>query len=171
LPGFKALIKSKLADKIGANWEFKYSNPEYNDRLIKGARLDIFGYYTQVHSTALDLARVGWLWCNWGKWEGRQIVPEAWLRETSVVAPDILANCPREACKYGHGIWTNAEGILWPDLPREAFGASGAGGHDWTVFPGKELVVVQNPGKYQAAAPGVISNPELLKMVLEACES
>ena len=49
----------------------------------------------QVHSTALDLARVGWLWCNWGRWEGEQIVPEAWLRETSVVAPDILANCPR----------------------------------------------------------------------------
>jgi CubicO group peptidase (beta-lactamase class C family) len=171
LPGFKALIKGKLADKIGADWEYKYSNPPYNDRLQRGARLDVFGYYTQVHSTALDLARVGWLWCNWGRWEGEQIVPEAWLRETSAVAPDILAHCPREEWTYGHGIWTNAEGELWPSLPREAFGASGAGGHYWTVFPSKELVVVQNPGKYHDGVRSEMSNPDLLKMALEACVS
>lgn len=169
LPGFKALIQDKLANKIGAQWEYRYSNPEFNDRLQRGARLDVFGYYTQVHSTALDLARVGWLWCNWGKWENQQIVPEAWLRETSVVAPDILANCPQEEWTYGHGIWTNAESVLWPELPREAFGASGAGGHYWTVFPSKGLVVVQNPGRYHAGVRSDMSNPELLKMILDAC--
>jgi CubicO group peptidase (beta-lactamase class C family) len=170
LPGFQALIREKLADRIGANWDYTYSNPPYNDRLQRSARLDVFGYYTQVHSTALDLARVGWLWCNWGRWEDQQIVPEAWLRETSVVAPDILANCPRDEWKYGHGIWTNAEGELWPALPREAFGASGAGGHYWTVFPSKQLVVVQNPGKYHAGVRSVMSNPDMLKMVVEACD-
>ncbi len=169
LPGFRQLIKEKLADKIGANWEYSYSNPAFNDRLQEGARLDIFGYYTQVHSTALDLARVGWLWCNRGRWDGRQVVPEAWLRDTSVVAPDIKANCPEEQWRYGHGIWTNSEGKLWPILPREAFGASGAGGHYWTVFPSKGLVVVQNPGRYHAGDRSIMSNPELLKMILDAC--
>jgi CubicO group peptidase (beta-lactamase class C family) len=169
LPGFKALIQEKLAGKIGAKWDYTYSNPPFNDRLQQGARLDIFGYYTAVHSTALDLARVGWLWCNWGQWDGMQVVPEAWLRETSVVAPDILANCPEKEWKYGHGIWTNASGKLWPELPTEAFGASGAGGHYWTVFPSKELVVVQNPGRYHAGDENAMSNPEMLKMVLEAC--
>ena len=170
-PGFKALIEEKLADKIGASWEYAYTNPEYNDRLQRGARLDVFGYYCQVHSTALDLARVGWLWCNWGRWNGEPIVPEAWLRETSAVAPDILANCPREEWTYGHGIWSNSEGELWTTLPREAFGASGAGGHYWTVFPSKGLVVVQNPGPYHAGVRSAMSNPEMLKMVLDACES
>jgi CubicO group peptidase (beta-lactamase class C family) len=170
LPGFKALIQEKLADKIGADWEYRYSNPPFNDRLQPGARLDVFGYYCQVHSTALDLARVGWLWCNWGRWKDEQVVPEAWLRETSVVAPDIVSNCPREQWKYGHGIWSNSEGELWPVLPREAFGASGAGGHYWTVFPSKELVVVQNPGKYHAGVRSVMSNPDMLKMVLDACD-
>jgi CubicO group peptidase (beta-lactamase class C family) len=60
---------------------------------------------------------------------------------------------------------------LWPDLPTEAFGSSGAGGHYWTVFPSKELVVVQNPGRYHAGVRQIMSNPEMLKMVLEACES
>jgi hypothetical protein len=87
------------------------------------------------------------------------------------VAPDILANCPEEEWRYGHGIWTNSEGKLWPMLPREAFGASGAGGHYWTVFPSQELVVVQNPGKYHAGVRSAMSNPEMLKMALEACES
>jgi CubicO group peptidase (beta-lactamase class C family) len=171
LPGFQALIQEKLAEPIGARWEYSYTNPPFNDRLQRGARLDVFGYYTAVHSTALDLARVGWLWCNWGKWEERQVVPENWLRESSVVAPDILANCPEEEWKYGHGIWTNAEGKLWPELPTEAFGASGAGGHYWTVFPSKELVVVQNPGRYHAGVRAAMANPELLKIVLEACEA
>ena len=94
-PGFKVLIKEKLADKIGASWDYTYSNPLFNDRLQKGAKLDIFGYYAAVHSTALDLARVGWLWCNWGRWEGKQVVPEAWMRETTKVAPDILATARR----------------------------------------------------------------------------
>jgi len=169
LPGFKALIQEKLADKIGARWDYTYSNPPFNDRLQRGARLDIFGYYTAVHSTALDLARVGWLWCNWGRWDGTQVVPEAWLRETSKVAPDILANCPEEQWQYGHGIWTNASGQLWSDLPTEAFGASGAGGHYWTVFPSKELVVVQNPGPYHAGDRDVMANPGMLKVILEAC--
>jgi CubicO group peptidase (beta-lactamase class C family) len=171
LPGFTALIKEKLADKIGADWEYKYTNPAYNDRLQKSARLDIFGYYAQVHSTALDLARVGWLWCNWGKWDGRQIIPEKWLRDTSIVAPDIKANCPKDQWKYGHGIWTNSEGELWPMLPREAFGSSGAGGHYWTVFPSKGLVVVQNPGRFHDGDRAIMSNPELLKMILDACHT
>jgi CubicO group peptidase (beta-lactamase class C family) len=169
LPGFKKLIKEKLADKIGANWEYKYSNPQFNNRLQKGARLDIFGYYTNVYSTALDLARVGWLWCNWGKWDGEQIVPEAWLRETTCVAPDIVANCPEEEWKYGHGIWSNSEGKVWPILPREVFGSSGAGGHFWTIFPSRKLVVVQNPGRDHKGDRAIMSNPELLKMVLDAC--
>jgi len=169
LPGFGALIKEKLADPIGAAWEYSYTNPPYNDRLQRGARLDIFGYYTALHTTALDLARLGWLWCNWGNWAGRQVIPEAWLRETTQVAPDILANCPQDEWKYGHGIWTNAEGKLWPELPREAFSASGAGGHYMTVFPSQELVVVQNPGRYHAGVRGAMANPEMLGLVLEAC--
>ena len=171
LPGFKVLIKEKLADKIGAKWDYTYTNPEFGDRLQEGARLDIFGYYLQVKSTALDLARIGWLWCNWGNWDGQQVIPEKWLRETSQVAPDILKNCPEEEWMYGHGIWTNAEGKIWADLPKETFTSSGAGGHFWTVFPSKGLVVVQNPGRAHGGDRGVMANPELLKMVLDACEA
>jgi len=168
-PGFQVLIQEKLGRPIGADWSYSCYSPAYSDRLQEGARLDIFGYYTGVHTTALDLARLGWLWCNRGRWEGKQVVPEQWLRETAEVAPDILANCPREEQIYGHGFWTNQQGLLWPDLPTETFTCSGAGGHYCTVFPGAELVVVQNPGKQHAGDRGAMANPELLRILLDAC--
>lgn len=169
LPGFQALIEEKLAKPIGADWEYSCESPPFGDRLSENARLDVFGGYTGVHSTALDLARVGWMWVCGGRWDGKQVVPEDWLKETMAVAPDILANCPEEHWQYGHGIWTNAEGKIWPQLPRETVTSSGAGGHFWTVFPSRELVVVQNPGRAHGGDRGKMANPELLEICLGAC--
>ena len=169
-PGLAVLIQEKLGGPIGADWSYSCYSPAYNDRLQEGARLDIFGYYTGVHTTALDLARLGWLWCNRGRWRGEQVIPEQWMRETTEVAPDIQANCPREEWIYGHGFWTNQQGLLWPNLPTEAFTCSGAGGHYCTVFPGAELVVVQNPGRQIAGDRGAMANPGLLRILLDACD-
>lgn len=168
-PGFKKLIDEKLAKHIGAKWEYSLSNFKLHEK----ARLNVFGYYCQVHSNALDLARLGWLWCNWGRWGKSQIIPEAWMRESVRTNPDILANCPEEDRKYGYGFWTNDHGQLWPDLPRDGFAASGAGGHYVTVFPHLDLVIVQSPGPYGKDATGTTArgNPELLKLVLDAVRS
>jgi hypothetical protein len=45
------------------------------------------------------------------------------------------------------------------------FTASGAGGHYVTVYPGLELVIVQNPGPYTTGTRG---NFELQKLVVDA---
>jgi len=63
----------------------------------------------------------------------------------------------------------NARSLLWPDLPPEAFSSSGAGGHYFTVFAGAELVVVQNPGRQHRSDRGDMANPELLRILLDAC--
>ncbi len=170
LPGFRVLLQEKLARPIGANWEYGCGSPPFGDRLQRTARLDVFGGFTAIHSTALDLACVGWLWRNHGRWTGRQVIPEAWMRETTVVAPDIRANCPEEEWQYGHGFWSNSEGRIWPDLPRETFTASGAGGHFVTVFPSRGLVVVQNPGPEHGGVLARMANPALLKVLLDGCE-
>jgi len=167
--GFQQLIREKLSGPIGADLGYSCYSPDFNDRLQKSARLEIFGYYTGVSGTALDMARLGWLWCNWGQWRGQQVVPEAWMRETVDTAPDILANCPRHEWIYGHGFWTNARGLLWPDLPTEAFTSSGAGGHYFTVFPDADLVVIQNPGRPHSSDRSDMANPEVLRLLLDAC--
>lgn len=167
-PGFKQLVEEKVGSKIGTHWAYKLSNFD----LPPDARLPIFGYYCSILTTAQDAARIGWLWCNHGRWGSQQVIPEAWLKASVQVNPDIRANCPEDEWMYGHGFWTNAEGKLWPDFPRDAFTASGAGGHYMTVFPGLRLVVVQNPGPYRKDASGSTArgNPEFLDLVLRAVQ-
>ncbi|MCB0107656.1 MAG: beta-lactamase family protein, partial [Caldilineaceae bacterium] len=82
-PGLMPLLDEKLRKPIGAQWGYYKANFD----LPPQARINIFGYYDGVKASALDMARLGWLWCNWGKWEDTQVIPEAWLREATAVAP------------------------------------------------------------------------------------
>jgi len=92
------------------------------------------------------MARMGWLWLNWGRWRDRQIVPEAWIREATQTAPDICANCPGEQREYGDGFWTNDHLELLLGLPRDSFLAAGAGNICIWVCPSLDLMVVGSPG-------------------------
>lgn len=160
-PGLKALIDSHIKQPIGADWGYYLANFALHEK----ARLPIFGYYDGVQSSALDMARLGWLWRNWGRWQDQQVIPEAWLREAVQVNPDICAHCPEDQWHYGYGFWTNQYGLLWPNLPRDAYAASGAGSQHIWVCPSLDLVVVQSPGLWEKQTE---NDPGLLRLVVEA---
>jgi CubicO group peptidase (beta-lactamase class C family) len=161
-PGFKQLVDEKLRLPIGATWGYYLGNFDLHPK----ARIRIFGYYDGVQTTALDMARLGWLWRNWGRWRDRQLIPEAWLREATQTAPDIRAHCPQEQWKYGYAFWTNDHGQLWPNLPRDSYAASGAGSQHIWICPSLDLVVVQSPGLWQDQAE---NDTGLLRLVADAC--
>ncbi len=152
----------ELGIPIGATWSYHLSNFNLHPK----ARINIFGYYDGINATALDMARLGWLWCKRGRWMGKQIVPESWMREATRTAPEIIASCPKEQWKYGYGFWTNDHSQLWPDLPCDSFAASGAGGQHIWVCPSLDLVVVQSPGVSKDQAERV---SELLRLIRSAC--
>jgi CubicO group peptidase (beta-lactamase class C family) len=156
---FYRLIKNKLAAYIGVKWSYDIANFD----LHKDAKTNIFGNYCQIKSNALDMARLGWLWCNYGKWKDIQVIPEEWVRISTKTSNLIVENCPRENWKYGMGFWTNDYGLLWPELPRNSYTASGAGGHYISVFPDFDLVIIQSPGPYFKGERG---NQSLLKIIL-----
>lgn len=158
-PGLRHLVDRKLRIPMQGTWEYSLNNFDLHAK----ARLHIFGYYDAVKANALDMARMGWLWRHFGLWQGRQLVPEAWLRQATQTAPDIRANCPADQWQYGYGFWTNDHAQLWPDLPRDGFSARGAGDQYIAVFAGLDLVVVQAPGLPDADAP-------LLNRILDACD-
>lgn len=145
LPGCGQLIADKIAGPIGGTWSHTYSNFDLHEK----ARLHIFGYYTQVYSTTYDTLRAGWLWLNYGNWDGKQIVPAAYLREATQTNRFIKANEPEEKWGYGQGFWTNDYGVEWPDLPRDSFAARGAGAKLTWVCPSLDLVITQNPGPWE----------------------
>ena len=89
------------------------------------------------------------------------------MRESSQTAAAIKANCPEDEWIYGQGFWTNHDGKLWPDLPRDGFHSWGAGGHYVVVFPSLSLVIVQNPDPFGLRG-GAGANPELINMILDA---
>ncbi len=161
-PGLKKLVDEKLRIPLGATWGYYQGNFDLHEK----ARIHIFGYYDGVRSTALDMARLGWLWRNWGRWGSRQLIPEQWLREATRTAPDIRANCPRAQWQYGHGFWTNEHGLIWPSLPRDSYAAAGAGSQLIWVCPSLDLVVVQSPGLYEKKEE---NDTGLLGLVVAAC--
>jgi CubicO group peptidase (beta-lactamase class C family) len=83
--------------------------------------------HADMETTARDLARVGQLMLNGGRWGGVQVVPEAWVRES--VRPSQRIN-PR----YGL-LW-------WLNVPR-GYAARGYLSTNVYVFPEQELVVVR----------------------------
>jgi len=156
LPGFGRLMEEKIRDPIGATWTCRYMNFKHPPE----AKLGIFGYYHGISATARDMARLGWLWLNGGRWGETQVIPEDWLRQATQTGPDIKEHCPEEEWKYGHGFWVNDHGKLWPDLARDAFAARGAGGQHICVFPGLSLVVVMSLCE---------ESDGLLPRIIEAC--
>jgi CubicO group peptidase (beta-lactamase class C family) len=160
------LIREKIRDKIGASWTWSWGNFD----LPPEARMGIYGYHTKLSMTTRDMCRLGWLWRNFGNWEGRQVVPEEWLREATVAAriasqqssSDPLTHGSRA---YGHGFWCNDEGQLWPDFPRDSFAAAGAWNRLIWVCPSLDLVVAQNPG-IRAQRP--VLETRVLNWVLDA---
>lgn len=161
--GFKKLVDEKLRVPIGATWKYYLSNFNLHPR----ARINIFGYFDGVSATALDMARLGWLWCNRGRWKDRQLIPEIWMRKATRTASEIIANCPKQQWKYGYGFWTNDYLQLWPNLPRDSFAALGAGCQHIWVCPSLELVVVQSPGVWKNHSE---KDTCLVQMVVKACK-
>lgn len=90
-----------------------------------------------------DMAKLGYLWLNNGRWEGRQIVPKDWME--AAVQPQ--AQPPNSRQQYGYGLWLHA------DRQPPEFEAVGRGGQRIAVVPDKGLVVVFTGGSFE---PGEI---------------
>jgi CubicO group peptidase (beta-lactamase class C family) len=90
-----------------------------------------WGAGLRIH--AEDQARIGQLVLQGGAWEGRQVVPAEWIRQS-------LAPCPLNP-SYGFLWWLNGAG-RWPGAPANSVFAMGAGGNVTWIWPGGQVVAV-----------------------------
>jgi CubicO group peptidase (beta-lactamase class C family) len=101
---------------------------------------DRFGNYvmsSQVYTNARDLARLGLLYLNDGKWNGEQIVPQKWV--------DFSRTAARSTRKFGNfygGQWWLVPDAR-TDLPQDAYTTAGARGQHAIVIPSYDLVIVR----------------------------
>lgn len=95
------------------------------------------------YATARDFARFGLLYYNNGAWNGEQILPPNWVRES--IQPSTADNRKH----YGYQFWlngfseTNPATRRYPDVPADMFFADGYGGQDIYIIPSKKLIVLR----------------------------
>lgn len=93
------------------------------------------GYYHgwgDLHLKPQDAAKLGLLWLQRGKWEGRQVVPAAWVSDSVQAHSRMVGN----EYGYGYGWWISAVD----------FYALGRGGQFIRVMASKNTVVVVTAG-------------------------
>jgi CubicO group peptidase (beta-lactamase class C family) len=118
-----------------------------------------------------DMARIGYLMLREGSWKGKQLVPRAWVKEsTSLHTPRSEMNPERNrngAFGYGYLWWIFDR----PDLPaayKGAYTGLGAVGQQILVMPELDLVVVH---KTDPAGGGSVSHVQFLEVVALLAEA
>ena len=89
--------------------------------------------------TARDLARIGQMVLNGGRWDGQQVVPEAWLKDSF-----IRHAAAENGLSYGYQWWLGQgrrDGRAW-------MAGIGNGGQRLVVIPDLDLVMVVFAGRY-----------------------
>jgi CubicO group peptidase (beta-lactamase class C family) len=92
--------------------------------------------------TARDMARFGLLYLNHGRWEGHQIIPEAWV-EKSTHATEMVHLGHMDLGGYEYLWWVEYGGVHLAEATLPGmYSAQGAGGHFILVVPSLNLVIV-----------------------------
>ncbi len=148
------VLKENIMDKIGASHEWKWqgygakSTVEINGKMVEsvsgGTR---WGGGLWINSQ--DLARFGLLILNHGKWEGKQLVSEQWIRDATVPS----AHGP----DYGYLWWLNTKQREWPSAPASSFAAIGNGGNIIWIDPDHDVVLVWHWSDNNRSVDGVIA--------------
>jgi len=96
-----------------------------------------------LHISPRDMAKLGYLFVNKGRWHGRQIISSAWIEEAT-----------RAHARFGP-MWTTGYGYQWwlyrfkcENETIDAYAAVGWGGQRIIVLPTLDLIVVFTAGNY-----------------------
>ena len=83
------------------------------------------------------MAKLGQLYLNQGKWEGKQIVSSAWVKDaTSLHAP------PGTSFGHSYGYLWHIKTMTWKGKPIQIFYANGYQGQAIFVSPDADMVCV-----------------------------
>jgi CubicO group peptidase (beta-lactamase class C family) len=130
-------LQEKLARPIGMQ-DYQPGDGEY----FRGAESEHPAY--PIRMSARDLARFALLYLHDGRWKDRQIVPSAWVRESTQPYSQAF---PADESGYGYGyLWwigfPNNNGAPMVNVPAGTFAAMGAEGQYAFVIPAYDLVIV-----------------------------
>lgn len=116
-----------------------------------------------------DMARIGLLMLENGRWGRQQVLPRSWVRLTTQVATpaaEVARTSPFfDGLGYGYLWWIFDPAANWDDGMKGGYTASGAAGQFITVLPALDLVVAH---KTQAPSKLNVSPQQYFGEVLPA---
>jgi len=152
-------FETRIADPIGMQ-DYSLEDLQYDYEPYS-----MHPYYGFLMS-ARDLARFGLLFARNGRWEDEQIIPQAWVAESTASYSDAGF-----AGGYGYMWWVAADGrhLLNVLLPDGSFSARGYRGHFLLVVPQWDLIIVHRFDTFRPQ--GQVSDTEfgfLVRLILAA---
>jgi CubicO group peptidase (beta-lactamase class C family) len=141
------IFEKKTKLKIGDAFYERIAKPigmedfQASDVFYFGGPLSIHPAY-HFEITARDLARFGLLYLRHGRWNGKQIVPEAWVEKSSHASEMVKANGVDRG-GYEYLWWVDYGGVHFPEISLPGiYSARGNGAHYIFVIPTLDMVVV-----------------------------
>jgi CubicO group peptidase (beta-lactamase class C family) len=108
-----------------------------------------------------DLLKLGELYLDGGKWQGKQVISEDWVRRS--LAPHANA---REDTDYGYFWWLQTFHVNGQAI--RTFGMYGTGGNKVYVLPDQGVVVVITTTNYRLPGAGAVTDSLLTSHIFPA---
>jgi len=141
------IFEKKTGLKIGEAFYQRIAKPigmqdfQPSDVFYFGGPASIHPTY-HFEITARDMARFGLLYLRHGRWNKKQIVPEAWVEKSSHASEMVKAN-GTDIGGYEYLWWVDYGGAHFPEVSMPGiFSARGAGAHYLFIIPTLDLVIV-----------------------------
>lgn len=139
------IIRHTVGDSIYAGFPYKALFHKINmySLVLEPDASGTFVGSSYSYASARDFARFGLLYYNNGVWNGEQLLPVNWVKETTQPAPS------NKQQRYGYQFWLNGQddkdpAKRWfPDAPADMYFADGYGGQNVFIIPSKKLIVVR----------------------------
>jgi CubicO group peptidase (beta-lactamase class C family) len=114
-----------------------------------------------INAVLRDYARLGLLLAHDGNWRGRQIIPEAWIKESTIVR---LGQPQPGSGRYGYQVW-----LLGGE--ERMFSLRGVRGQAIFVHPAKRLVMVHTAVRKRSRDPGIAEENALWRGLVRHVDS
>jgi CubicO group peptidase (beta-lactamase class C family) len=108
-----------------------------------------------------DLLKLGQLYLNNGRWQGQQVISEAWVRRSE--SPHAHA---REDTDYGYLWWLQTFQVDGQNI--KTYGMYGTGGNKVYVLPVQDVVVVVTTTNFRVAGAGALTDELFTSLIVPA---
>ncbi|HLK05998.1 MAG TPA: serine hydrolase [Candidatus Acidoferrum sp.] len=141
------IFEKKTGLKIGDAFYERIAKPigmedfRPSDLFYFGGPLSIHPAY-HFEMTARDMARFGLLYLRHGRWNGKQIVPEAWIEKSSHTN-EMIKSEGADHGGYEYLWWIDYGGVHFPEVSLPGiYSARGNGAHYIFIIPTLDMVIV-----------------------------